>query len=361
MSSCISLLFVLPARGGGGGAHSIAQEADEMVRLGNSVNIAVDEKNVLKFSTTYADMPNVCNAVKSFKNSKELGYLMRGKDLVVCTVFTTVDMVKKALDNVKGKPPKIAYYIQDYEPLFSPVDNPLHAEAFASYNTFPEALLYAKTDWIRNVVASNHDVNVKKVYPSLDNNIYYPNSTVTFNDPTRISVMVRPSTPRRAPHRTMITMKELSAIWGKNISINVFGCTDDNIVEHQLPRDFEYTNLGILSRTQMGALLRQSDVFMDLSDYQAFGRTGLEAMACGCACILPALGGTDEYAIDKVNSRVVDTRNVESIIDAFSWYQKLCDKERRKLRHAAIEKSLEYSVRRAAVSELVLFEQFLAA
>lgn len=361
MSDSISLLFVLPARGGGGGAHSIAQEADEMVRLGISVNIAVNEKNVLKFSTTYADMPNVCNAVRSFKDSQELGGLMEEKDLVICTVFTTVNMVKDALSVVQGDKPKIAYYIQDYEPLFSPVKSPLHTEAFASYNTFPGALLYAKTDWIREVVMRNHDVKVEKVFPSLDNIIYYPNATVTFNDPTRISVMVRPSTPRRAPRRTMMAMKELAAIWGEKISINIFGCTDDEIVEYQLPRDFEYVNHGILSRTQMGALLRQSDVFMDLSDYQAFGRTGLEAMACGCACILPLHGGTDEYALDTVNARIVDTRNIENIIDAFSWYQKLSDDNRRKLRRSAIGKSLEYSVRRAAISELALFEQHLAA
>ena len=361
MSSNISLLFVLPTRGGGGGAHSIAQEADEMVRLGTNVRIAVDEKNVLRFATTYADMANVCSAIKSFKNSEELGVLMQDVDLVVCTVFTTVKMVKDALKHVNGNRPKIAYYIQDYEPLFSPLDNPLNAEAYASYNTFPDALLYAKTDWIRDVVAINHDVYVKKVYPSLDNSIYYSNATVTINNPTRISVMVRPSTPRRAPRRTMSVMKELNAIWGDKISINVFGCSEDDIVEYQLPRDFEYINLGILSRTQMGALLRQSDVFMDLSDYQAFGRTGLEAMACGCACILPLLGGTDEYAINEVNSKIVDTRNQDSIVDAFSWYQELGASMQRKLRHSAIEKSLEYSVRRAAVSELTLFEQHLAA
>ena len=361
MNDSMSLLFVLPARGGGGGSHSIAQEADELIRLGISVNIAVNEKNVLKFSTSYADMPNICNAVRSFKDAKELGLLMENRDMVVCTVFTTVNMVKDALLYVSNGKPKIAYYIQDYEPLFSPVKSSLHTEAFDSYNKFPGALLYAKTDWIREIVMRNHGVDVKKVFPSLDNSIYYPNATVSFNTPTRVSVMVRPSTPRRAPRRTMTVMKELAAIWGDMISINIFGCTDDDIVEYQLPRDFDYVNHGVLSRTQLGALLRQSDVFMDLSDYQAFGRTGLEAMACGCACILPVHGGTDEYALDTVNSRIVDTRNIEKIVDAFFWYQQLNNEERRKLRLSAIGKSLEYSVRRAAISELSLFEEHLAA
>ena len=361
MKNNISVLFVLPVKGGGGGAHSIAQEADEMVKLGTDVSIAVNERNALKFTTNYADMPNVCNAVKAFDCSEDLAKLMNGQDLVVCTVFTTVNMVNDALTHVVGERPKIAYYVQDYEPLFSPVSNPLHAEAYASYNRFPEALLYAKTDWIRNVVSCNHNVPVEKVYPSLDNSIYYPNPKIILNDPVRISVMVRPSTPRRAPRRTMTAMKEIEAFWGNKVSIHIFGCEDDDIVKYQLPRDFRFTNLGVLSRNQMGALLRKTDVFMDLSDYQAFGRTGLEAMACGCACILPSLGGTDEYAINRLNSKVVDTRDLQDVLDSFAWYIELNKGKKLALRRAAIEKSVEYSVRRAAVSELMLFEKHLAA
>jgi len=361
MNNTLSILFVLPVKGGGGGAHSVAQEADEMVSLGANVEIAVNERNALKFSTTYADMPNVCGAVRSFETDEDLALLMNGKDLVVCTVFTTVRMVDSALPHVQGGRPKLAYYVQDYEPLFSSVDNPLHTEAYESYNKISDSLLYAKTDWIRNVVTCNHDVPVAKVSPSLDNKIYYPNPKVVLNDPIRISVMVRPSTPRRAPRRTMTAMKELEAIWGNKVSINLFGCSDDDLVKYQLPRDFNHTNLGVMSRNQMGALLRKTDVFMDLSDYQAFGRTGLEAMACGCACILPSLGGTDEYAEDKVNARVVDTRDLQNVFDAFSWYHSKSDLKKLEIRHAAIEKSLEYSVRRAAVSELLLFEKYLAA
>lgn len=361
MKDNISILFVLPVRGGGGGAHSVAQEADEMVNLGADVNIAVNERNALTFSTTYADMPNVCGAVRTFENDEELAQLMNGKDLVVCTVFTSVRLVDSALSYVQGRRPKLAYYVQDYEPLFSQVDSPLYTEASESYNKIPDTLLFAKTDWIRNVVTCNHKVPVEKVFPSLDNKIYYPNPRIVLNEPIRVSVMVRPSTPRRAPRRTMIAMKELAEIWGKKVSIHIFGCSDDDLVKYQLPRDFNHTSLGVMSRNQMGALLRKTDVFMDLSDYQAFGRTGLEAMACGCACILPSLGGTDEYVEDKVNARVVDTRDLNNVFDAFAWYCKKSDQKKLEIRHAAIEKSLEYSVRRAAVSELLLFEKHLAA
>lgn len=356
----MKILFVLPTRGGGGGSHSIAQEVDEMIHLGIDVIIAVNEKNALKFATTYADMPSVCRVVRSYKDTSELAQIIKGKDLVVCTIFTTIDVVMDSMQLLEGNTPRLAYYIQDYEPLFSAVDDPLHHQAYTSYEKLPNALLYAKTNWIREVVTRNHGVHVEKVSPSLDTKIYYP-ITRPENKTIKVSVMVRPSTPRRAPRRTMTLLKELNSCWGERVSLNVFGCTDEDIIAHQLPNDFPYVNHGVLSRMQVGSLLRHSDVFLDLSDYQAFGRTGLEAMACGCACILPAFGGANEYSIDKINSRMVDTRSIDCILDAFKWYEGLCADSRLALRQAAIEKSLEYSVRRAAISELTLFEEHLAA
>ena len=51
--------------------------------------------------------------------------------------------------------------------------------------------------------------------------------------------------------------------------------------------------------------MRRCDVFIDASAYQAFGRSGLEAMACGAVPVLPALGGVHEYALDDENAMVL--------------------------------------------------------
>ncbi len=356
----MKILFVLPTKGGGGGAHSVAQEANELARFGAEVIIAVNDGNAAQFATTYADMPNVCQSIRSYRDATSLGELFNGVDLVVCTIFTTVATVMEALDSLKGDLPRLAYYIQDYEPLFSAMDDPLRDEAYRSYSLLPNALLYAKTNWICDTVTRNHGVAVEKVQPSLDSEIYYPGTRGRGNA-VRVSAMVRPATPRRAPRRTMTVLKELSARWGSGVSIDVFGCSEEDIAYHQLPSDFNVTLHGVLSRKQVGALFRQSDVFMDLSDYQAFGRTGLESMACGCMPILPVFGGTDEYARDKFNSRLVDTRSIGEIVSSFEWYMTLSDEGRRSIHRNAINTSLHYSVRNAAVSELMLFERVLAA
>jgi glycosyltransferase involved in cell wall biosynthesis len=48
--------------------------------------------------------------------------------------------------------------------------------------------------------------------------------------------------------------------------------------------------------------LSRCDLLVDPSRFQAFGRPGLEAMACGTATVLPREGGIAEYAQDGVNT-----------------------------------------------------------
>ncbi len=356
----MKVTFVLPVKGGGGGAHSVAQEVNEMIRFGVDARIAVNEKNVSSFTTTYADLPNVRDAIDSFAGVAGLAELMEGRELVVCTMFTSVETVAQALERVRGTRPRVAYYVQDYEPLFCAPGDPLREQALASYERLPGALLFAKTDWIRHVVSGNHAVKVEKVSPSLDTSLYHP-ALRRVHGPVRVAAMVRPPTPRRAPRRTMSVLKEIAARHGDAVDISVFGCTEEELVEHQLPTDFEFVNHGRLMRSQVAALFRTTDLVMDLSDYQAFGRTGLEAMACGCATLLPVFGGTHEYAVDGVNAFLVDTRSKETIVARFDEYMALGAAARRELSERAVRTSQEYSIARAAWSELEVFERHLAA
>ena len=118
--------------------------------------------------------------------------------------------------------------------------------------------------------------------------------------------------------------------------------------------DFAFENRGILKRLEVAALLREADVFVDLSDYQAFGRTGLEAMACGCATVLPACGGVDEYAVAGVNALLVDTASFEETTAAVA--RLVGDRGlRERLAERALETAARYSVIRASLSELSVF------
>ena len=166
--------------------------------------------------------------------------------------------------------------------------------------------------------------------------------------------MVRPSSPGRSPALTMSVLKKVKEKHGNRVDIHIFGCREDDKDFLDLDRGFTFKNHGILTREDVSSLLRKSDIFIDLSTYQAFGRTGLEAMACGCAVILPQKGGVHEYAVHQKNALIVDTSSKENCFNALSLLVE-DEKKRKKMAENGAETSSGYSVARAAISEISMF------
>ncbi|HXS46776.1 MAG TPA: glycosyltransferase, partial [Solirubrobacterales bacterium] len=110
----------------------------------------------------------------------------------------------------------------------------------------------------------------------------------------------------------------------------------------------------LLMRGEVASLLRRSDLFLDMSMYQAFGRTALEAMACGCTAVVPRLGGAWEFVVNGVNAKAVDTFAPDEAVEAIAALA--ADRERlRSYQAAACRTAARYSVDRAALSEYLLF------
>jgi glycosyltransferase involved in cell wall biosynthesis len=101
-------------------------------------------------------------------------------------------------------------------------------------------------------------------------------------------------------------------------------------------------------------LLDRSDVFLDMSLYQAFGRTALEAMACGCTAVVPRLGGVWEFVEDGVNALAVETMRPDEAVEALSGL--VTDRDRvRSLQSAGLRTAQRYTICRAALSEYLIF------
>jgi len=347
----MKIIFVLPVSGGGGGAHSVIQEANELLAMGADVSIAINAGNLTSMQVTYSDMPMVVGKFIGYTTVDDLALKISPNSIVIATIFTSVKLVKELMTKVEKIKP--AYYVQDYEPLFSPVNTPLWEEAYKSYTLIPDLNLFAKTEWLQNIVFKNHGVKVHKVAPSIDHSVYIPNLDSNKN---RICAMVRPKSARRAPHRTMRVLRDIKKQM-PHISIEVFGCETPDIKEQGLVSDFEFTNHGILKRHQVSALMQKCDMFLDLSDFQAFGRTGLEAMASGCISVLPSAGGVYEYAEDDIDSIIVDMNDEKLIAEKAVKFLQLPDNEKYIWKNRAIDKAQEFSVRRAALSELRFFNQ----
>ncbi|WP_462322841.1 glycosyltransferase family 4 protein, partial [Halochromatium sp.] len=212
--------------------------------------------------------------------------------------------------------PVLGYYAQDYEPYFFAATDPRRREAFDSYRQ-PGLRIFTKTEWTRALIAREAGVDPTSIGPSLDTQDWYPPSTGRSSAPIGIAAMVRPSTPRRAPKRTLSLLQALLQARGDAIQIEVFGVdTEDQSALGSLAQAPNCQVHGVLGRQQMLRLLARSHIFIDASDFQAMGLTCMEAMACGVAVVGPLKGGLSEILHHDHNGLLVDTSDEAACLNA---------------------------------------------
>lgn len=343
------VLFLLPVAGGGGGAHSVVQEAAEMHRLGVPVRVAVPDDQVAVYQAAYPETAELSGLFIPI-DPQYPEPLASDCDLVVATIFSSMELARRMAAARPGL--RVAYYVQDYEPLFFETDSVPWQQARASYGLVEGALLFAKTRWLVDIVAREHGLKVHKVRPSVDLDIFRP----VPRDPNtglRIVAMIRPSTPRRGPERTLRVLRALKQRHPE-LDVHVFGCRSDEPAYAALPTGFPHLDHGVIGRRDVAALLQRCDLLLDLSDYQAFGRSAVEAMACGCVAVVPANGGSDEFATDGVDAVVVDSLDEAACIERVSALIEAPERLRR-MQARAVQTASAFTVRRAALSELAVF------
>ncbi|MDF9843624.1 MULTISPECIES: hypothetical protein [unclassified Paenibacillus] len=93
--SNISILFILPTKGGDGGSHSVVQETMGLRTLNVNAKIANNLNHKIPFSEKYLNVDEFC---VYYKNQDELIRLSQHFDIVVATVFKTVKMLKNIIE-----------------------------------------------------------------------------------------------------------------------------------------------------------------------------------------------------------------------------------------------------------------------
>ncbi|HST55745.1 MAG TPA: glycosyltransferase family 4 protein [Solirubrobacteraceae bacterium] len=342
------LLPGLPPEGSGG-SHSLVQEARGLRGLGAHARICVPVESLDAAATLYGNDDALFVA---YADESRLPDAVGDARVVVATEHPSVALAERLTHTRPGL--VCAYYIQDYEPLFAPPHAVRSDRALLSYRAIPGQLLFAKTHWLRNVVSALHGVPVAKVAPSLDRELFHERGRQESERELRVGAMIRPRTPRRRPLATLAALRLISAQLGERARIVTFGCDQESfdlLEGREIPN---VRHLGLLSRREVSELMRACDVFIDASAYQAFGRTGLEGMACGAVPVLPAFGGVHEYAVHDGNAIVLDDGDPTVIAAAVLALGG--DRERlRRLRQAGLLTVRDFSIERAARSQLELF------
>jgi glycosyltransferase involved in cell wall biosynthesis len=306
--------FVLPGAppGGSGGSHSVVQEVLGLNGVGVEATLVVPSDARPRIEATYPEVvPHLSDHPRDVGVVEQVG----SAEVVIATEHTSVAEVVEATDASGALP---AYYVQDYEAFFAPQGSERGDAAMLTYRARPDLRLFAKTHWLANLVSALHGVRVELVTPSVDRSLYHREGRppAGSRDRVRVCALVRPRTPRRRPVATARLLAALSADLRDGVEIVSFGCAPEDLISLAGGRAPAWTHHGIINRKAVAGMLRDADIFIDLSVYQAFGRTGCEAMASGAVPVLPAVGGVAQYATDGVDSLLRDGGDLEGALSA---------------------------------------------
>jgi glycosyltransferase involved in cell wall biosynthesis len=366
------LLPGLPPEGSGG-SHSLVQEARGMRALGAWTRVCVPEDSLATAARLYGNGDELFvaypdeGAVMPGVSGAHVREAVADADVAVATEYPSVELLAAL---ARERPRMVcAYYVQDYEPLFATPESQRADRALLSYRAIPGQILFAKTRWLADLVSSIHGVPVAKVRPSLDRELFHAHGRVALDleqtpcdvlgearaeRPPRVAAMIRPRTPRRRPAATLAALALVRRELGEAVEILTFGCDGESFAALAGQVAAGGGHLGLLSRAAVAGLMRSCEVFLDGSAYQAFGRTGLEAMACGAVPVLPDLGGVHEYARHDENALVLDDGSPQELAAAVISLAR--DPARLgRLRSAGVRAAQRFSIERAARSQLELF------
>lgn len=346
----ISICYVLPCTGLSGGNISVLQLVKTLRQIGVKAYVVYPSKALQDI-----EYMGLGDAVIPYTKTHEIPYLLLDYNVLVATHYTSVEYVRKALE-LGGRVPQIpGYFIQDYEAWFRDPGTPEYDEALRSYEAIPGMLGVVKTAWLKQTVEDAHPGKIRVFVspPGFDTRTYHPNLRNLIK-PSPISVcgMIRPHTPRRQPKLTAELLEASSRLPQVTHSY-AFGCENSEIDELGAQCD-GIERLGKLSQQAMADLLRASDVFLDLSTFQAFGRTGLEAMAAGCIPVLPRGSGCDLYGRHEENAFLVETGDYR---DALECIRRVSEDDllRRRMQFAGLQTARHFSIAEEAVCHLTLF------
>lgn len=285
-----------------GGVLSIVQLVNRLTLLGWDAKIATHHDHnqehlgaYLLYHHPYV-FPSADSMIENFPES----------DIVVASLWSTAEKVSRI---VKRQPNAVPwYFVQDDETnFFHELDTSGRQKVMDSYALLPNKIV--KSHWLSQRLGKyGHDAHIVPVGFDLDSfYAYVPHEKRSM----RILAMARPQTPRRGFERLIRTMREVKRM-RPEVEVAFFGCS--NLADFQV--DYAHTDLGEVPNERLRAIYNTSQIVLDLSDYQALGRIGLEGMACGAATVLTRFGGINEYIRDGENTLAVDPADEPAIIDA---------------------------------------------
>ncbi|MEO8275200.1 MAG: glycosyltransferase [Thermoanaerobaculia bacterium] len=327
------VLFVLPMMGVFGGVADVLELTNALILEGVHAGVVLLDEAQSEIDLELFFTPLRLKAENFADELPETRVL-------VATAHQTAAPV--ALVGARRPEMKTAYFIQDYEGWFGGDPPEVVSQ---TYDLLPR--MTAISGWLADEIASRHGHRATVVPMSGDPEVFYPRGNRSNSGPLRVVAMLRYE-ERRGFRFLLPALRTVSRIPG--VEIVLFGA--HRFAEENFPHRHE----GLLSRDAVARLLSSAHIVVDPSLYQGFGLVGLEAMACGAACVLTDSGGVMEYARHDENALIVSPGDAQALASAISYL--VADRPlRERLAAAGLATARTFTWQRSARA----FAAFLAA
>ena len=227
-------------------------------------------------------------------------------DVTLATGFSTALPVWLCGSGVR------AYFMQHHEVLFTAeLPEPEMAEAYADLTYRLPLQHIANCSWLVDTIADQYgSTPAALVLNAIDHRRYYPDGQPDGSPLTVVSY-----SGRAAPWKDLHTAARAIRIARETVPDLrwlVYGgpglLPPDNVVA-------PYEAVGFLAPDALRRLYSRAHLLLATSWYESFPLYPLEAMACGCAVVTTPLG-TEDFAVDGYNARVVPPREPERMAAA---------------------------------------------
>jgi glycosyltransferase involved in cell wall biosynthesis len=172
---------------------------------------------------------------------------------------------------------KIFYFVQDWEPFFSPMGTD-YLRAEQTYKMGFSCITLGR--WLTEHLRSRYDADADYFDLAVDHEIYHPRPVEKPKE-LQICFYARPWTPRRL---FPIGVETLQLVHERRPDVRIvfYGADDGILNRYQIP--FPYTNLGILTEEELSEVFSASDVGIVFSSTNC-SLVPPEMMACKCAVV----------------------------------------------------------------------------
>ncbi len=159
--------------------------------------------------------------------------------------------------------------------------------------------------------SKRNDIPYRLVHPAISHQIFSPSERELSR--TRICLVAR-----KHPLKGLSTFIDAYRMLSEEMKKRIDGIT---LISHDDLSDFNTSGMEILKPANDNDIANtycHSAIFISSSWREGFGLPPLEAMACGCACIISDSGGVNEYAVPGQNCLMFPPKNTQALVDCLN-------------------------------------------